>query len=363
MLRKKQKIQVCLNDAERVKLRGIAQHRLSHYKLNCKIAKILLKADHDANNINIVEIADEIGYTKKTVTKIIRSYRDKGLDGILKQQPTFYFKLRKKDRIQLQNLLKQNVTYSWNYDHAKILLTADSVGKNSKSCEIILEDVVKQMGTSRQTVRKVCNQYMSAGLENVLNVTAHRSLTPFRNYPIKLNSKERSWLKNIIETTKRQSIRRRALILLNADENGLNLHNSDIIERVGTNLGTIRLVCQRYAERGIDDAILCRCRDISEPAPKKIKSTKPKFYDINLKSDERQFLQQVIQSQNVTTGRINRARILLQVDNSCGTAGSNEIASAIGVRGATVYNICRRYRNEGIEAAINHKSLAGSKKT
>jgi transposase len=54
---------------------------------------------------------------------------------------------------------------------------------------------------------------------------------------------------------------------------------------------------------------------------------------------------------------------LLQVDKSRGSAKSLEIARSIGVRDATIYNICRRYRNEGMEAAVNHKSFAGSRKT
>ncbi|MDR2438257.1 MAG: hypothetical protein LBE12_02650 [Planctomycetaceae bacterium] len=354
---------VHLKDKERSILQQIlndSQNNLNRYKRNRTIAQILLKADQDGNNADVSEIANESGCTKMTVTKTIRSYLEKGLNGILKQQTTSHFKLRKKDRNRLQELLKQDVTYSWNHDRAKILLAADI--SNTK---IVWDDIAKQTGAKRQTVRKICNNYMSKGLESVLNLTTHRSLIPFRNYPVKLNTEEQLWLKNIVKTTCREHIRRRALILLNADENGRNLHNSDIIERFNTNLESIRLVCKRYAERGVKEAVLCGCRNIFKPVQKRTRTVKPKprFYDINLKPEERQFLKQIVQSQNGTQGRINRARILLQVDKLRDSAKSIDIASSVGVRGATIYNVCRRYRNEGIEAAVNHKTFTDSKKS
>jgi transposase len=341
---------VHLGGNERLILQQILTDSKS-YKVNQKIARILLKADRDGNNMDISEISHTTGCTKMTVTKTIRSYLEKGLNGILKRQTTFRFKLCKNDRVRLQGLLKQDVTYSWNHVHARILLAADAF-----CTKIIWDEIVKQTGVSRQTVRKVCNNYMLKGLDSVLNLTTHRSLIPFRNYPVSLNTNEQSWLKNISETTCRKHIRRRALILLNADENGLNLHNSDIIEQLNTNLEAIRLVCKRYAEHGVEDAVLCGCRDISKPVPKRTRTSKPKFHDLNLKPDERKFLQQIINSQDGTPSRINRARILLQVDKSRGSAKSLEIASSVGVRDATIYNVCRRYRNEGIEAAVNHKT-------
>jgi transposase len=335
-----------------------SQDTLSRYKLNQKIAHILLKADHDGNNADVSEIANEIGCTKMTVTKMIRSYLEKGLNGILKQRQLFRFKLQRKDRNRLRALLKQEVTYSWNHTHAEILLAADVAGT-----EIIWEEIAEQTGVSGQTVRKVCNNYMLKGLDSVLNLTTHRSLIPFRNCPIRLNSDEQLWLKHIIETTCRESLRRRALILLNADENGRNLHNTDIVKLVGTTHETVRLICKRYAERGVKDTVLSGCGDISKPVQKRTRTQKPKFYDLCLKPEERKFLQQIINSQDGTPSRINRARILLQVDKSRGLTKSLDIARSIGVRDTTIYNICRRYRNEGIEAAVNHKTFAGSRKT
>jgi transposase len=326
--------------------------------LNQKVAQILLKSDCDGNNADVSEIAEASGCTKMFVTKTIRNYLETGLNGILKQQTTFRFKLRKKDRIQLEELLKHDVAYSWNHVHAKILLAADIAGT-----KIVCDDIAEQTGTRYQTVRKVCHKYMAEGLDAVVNLTTHRSLIPFRNYPVRLNVDEQLWLKNISETTCREHIRRRALILLNADENGRNLHNTDIIERFNTNLESIRVVCKRYAERGVKDAVLCGCRDISKPVQKRTETPKHKFYDICLKQDERQFLQQIISSQNGTRSRINRAKILLQVDGLSNAENCIEIASSVGVHDKTIYNICRRYRNEGIEAAVNHKSFAGSRKT
>jgi transposase len=352
---------VCLKDKERYLLQQIfndPQHPLNHYKQNKKIVKILLKADEDGNNADVSEIANEAGCTKMTVTKIILSYLEKGLNGILKQRQTFRFKLQKKDHNRLQELLKQEVTYSWNHTRAKILLAADVAGT-----EIVWDEIAGQTGADRTIVRKVCKKYMSKGLDSVLNLTTHRSLIPFRNYPIRLSSDEQLWLKNISETTCREHIRRRALILLNADENGRNLHNTDIVKLVGTNHETVRSICKRYEKHGVKETVLCGCDDISKPAQKRTRISKPKFYDINLKPDERQFLQQIINSQNGTPSRINRARILLQVDQLRDSAKSLEIASSVGVRDTTIYNVCRRYRNEGIEAAVNHKLFAGSRKT
>ncbi|MDR3196460.1 MAG: hypothetical protein LBU34_01210 [Planctomycetaceae bacterium] len=54
-------------------------------------------------------------------------------------------------------------------------------------------------------------------------------------------------------------------------------------------------------------------------------------------------MQQIINSQNGTPSRINRARILLQVDKLRDSAKSLEIASSVGVRNATIYNVYRRY--------------------
>ncbi|MDR2704150.1 MAG: helix-turn-helix domain-containing protein, partial [Planctomycetaceae bacterium] len=188
---------VCLKDKERSLLQQILndpQHHLNHYKQNKKIAKVLLKADEDGNNADVFEIANEAGCTKMTVTKIIRSYLEKGLNEILKQRQTFRFKLQKKDRNRLQELLKQEVTYSWNHTRAKILLAADVAGM-----EIVWDEIAEQTGADRKIVRKVCKKYMSEGLDSVLNLTTHRSLIPFRNYPIRLSSDEQLWLKNISE--------------------------------------------------------------------------------------------------------------------------------------------------------------------
>jgi transposase len=150
---------------------------------------------------------------------------------------------------------------------------------------------------------------------------------------------------------------------LNADENGRNLHNTDIVKLVGTTHETVRLICKRYAERGIKDTVLSGCRDISKTVQKRTRTQKPKFHDINLRPEERQFLQQIIDSKDGTSSRINRARILLQIDKSRGSTKSLEIASNIGVHDTTIYNVCRRYQSGGIEAAVNHKSFAGSRKT
>jgi transposase len=277
---------VRLKNKERLILRQIlndSPNNLNRYKLNQKIAQILLKADHDGNNADVSEMAKESGCTKMTVTKTIRSYLEKGLNSILKQQTTFRFKLRKKDRNRLHDLLKLEVTYSWNHTRAQILLTADASGT-----EIIWDEIAEQTGADRKIVRKICKKYMLEGLDSVLNLTNHRSLIPFRNYPVKLSYDEQLWLKNISETTCREHVRRRALILLNADENGRNLHNTDIAELVGTNHETVRLVCKRYGDRGVKDTVLCGCRDIFKPAPKRTRTSKQKIYDVNLKSEERQ---------------------------------------------------------------------------
>jgi transposase len=244
-----------------------SQNNFNRYKRNQKVAQILLKADHDGNNADVSEIANTIGCANLIVTKTIRIFLDKGLNGILKQPATFRFRLRKKDRKLLQELLNQDVTYSWNYTRAQILLAADIAGT-----EISWDDITEQTGISRQTVRKICTKYMSEGLDAVLNLTTHRSLIPFRNYPIRLSSEEQLWLKNISETTYREHIRRRALILLNANENGRNLHNTDIVKLVGTNHETVRSLCKRYAKYGVKEAVLCGCSDISKPVQKRTRT-------------------------------------------------------------------------------------------
>jgi transcriptional antiterminator len=63
---------VCLKSKERSLLQQIlngSQDKLSCYKLNQKIAQILLKADHGGNNADVSEIAYETGCTKIIVTK------------------------------------------------------------------------------------------------------------------------------------------------------------------------------------------------------------------------------------------------------------------------------------------------------
>lgn len=77
---------------------------------------------------------------------------------------------------------------------------------------------------------------------------------------------------------------------------------------------------------------------------------------MKLKQSEKKFLQQYARKGNKSARALKRATILLFLNN--GETGDS-IAQKLDVNRDTVYNVKKRYVNEGIEAALHDKPRSG----
>jgi len=78
---------------------------------------------------------------------------------------------------------------------------------------------------------------------------------------------------------------------------------------------------------------------------------------IKLKSKEVKILKELISKGTEKARKITRCRILLLYNDN---QSKMAIASALSIDQSTIYNTCRRYLLEGLEAAINEKPRPGT---
>lgn len=95
---------------------------------------------------------------------------------------------------------------------------------------------------------------------------------------------------------------------------------------------------------------------------------RPKVYHIRLTDDERALLNKTIRDKKTCKTILKRCQILRDLDEVTGTGQTHQqIAHAYAVCPATVANIIKLYRFEGIDRAIryhlNPKSCAARRKT
>lgn len=91
---------------------------------------------------------------------------------------------------------------------------------------------------------------------------------------------------------------------------------------------------------------------------KRSKSTPTNIkYVVNLTSEERATLQQLLRSGRPSTRRVARARILLKADDGLTDA---DVAAAVEVGIATVHRIRQRCVEEGVEAALAERPRSGA---
>ena len=83
-----------------------------------------------------------------------------------------------------------------------------------------------------------------------------------------------------------------------------------------------------------------------------------KQFRVNLKEQERQKLQKIVRSGKEKARKITGGRILLLADGPDGKTDP-EISDALNVCLATIFNIRRRYCQEGLERAIGEGARSG----
>lgn len=83
-----------------------------------------------------------------------------------------------------------------------------------------------------------------------------------------------------------------------------------------------------------------------------------KSYRVHLSKEERQRLKAIVQSGKNKARKITRCRILLLADETEGKT-DKEISDALNVCLATLFNVRRRYCQEGLENAISEKARSG----
>jgi transposase len=84
-----------------------------------------------------------------------------------------------------------------------------------------------------------------------------------------------------------------------------------------------------------------------------------KRYVVTLTDEERAQLLALTQKGRVAARRLTRAHILLQADAG---ATQDAIAAALHIGRATVVRICRRFIEEGLEAALRDRSRPGAQR-
>ena len=83
-----------------------------------------------------------------------------------------------------------------------------------------------------------------------------------------------------------------------------------------------------------------------------------KQFRVELSEQERQQLQKIVRFGKDKARKITRCRILLLADGP-NSKTDQEISDALGTCLATVFNIRRRYSEEGLERAINEDARSG----
>jgi transposase len=83
-----------------------------------------------------------------------------------------------------------------------------------------------------------------------------------------------------------------------------------------------------------------------------------KQFRVNLNEQERQTLQKIVRSGKDKARKITRCRILLLADGGRGKT-DKEISDALQVCLATIFNIRRRYCQQGLESAIGEGARSG----
>lgn len=83
---------------------------------------------------------------------------------------------------------------------------------------------------------------------------------------------------------------------------------------------------------------------------------KPKKYRVKLSEVERNELRALTRKGKHSAAMVKRANILLSLDESCGEVRKQmEIAQQLSTTPATIYNVSRRYFEEGLRAAIERR--------
>lgn len=83
-----------------------------------------------------------------------------------------------------------------------------------------------------------------------------------------------------------------------------------------------------------------------------------KQFHVQLSEHERVRLQKIIRSGKDKARKITRCRVLLLADGPTGKT-DREISDALNVCPATIFNIRRRYSQEGLERAIGERTRSG----
>jgi len=86
---------------------------------------------------------------------------------------------------------------------------------------------------------------------------------------------------------------------------------------------------------------------------------RPQKYKFRLSEKRRTELQKILKEGTLTEKQTMRAEILIEMDNlyyfRCEMRPQDIIASRCGVSTTTVYSVCKKYVEEGLNAAINRK--------
>ena len=342
---------VVLSDAERQWLHSVLNDPKSS-KRNAKLAEILLLADSDGKNADATQISLGVGVSLGMVMRTLRSYDKSGLDMLPNQPRLFCFRLADKDRDTLHKLLRQETRNTWRRNRVLVLLRADQVGPMT-GCK----NIGKSTNVHPQTVRRVCKRYMKSGLDAALNLANRRA------FQVRLSADERKTLLQLVSGNCTKQIRKRAVVLLNADENVSNKSNKEIAAIASVSIVTVTKICKHFVASGLKQLLTSRLgntdpRRFSQGKSKnRSNGKKRKIVPIFLTRQERLVLQRTVAENLSGKGRIQRAQILLKIDEFGETKSFREIARGFDVCVNTVCQTYFRYVNNGVWKAIDHEQM------
>jgi transposase len=207
---------------------------------------------------------------------------------------------------------------------------------------------------------------MESGLDAILSWINRRPIRSRRCFPVRLNLDERQKLQRLLESDHPKWVRQRAAILLHADENVSVKCNKEIAAITDTVMSTVTKTCRQFVELGLEQTFARR------QSPKQSfrhlptsEKTQPRYSgksvaSISLTPQERTALQKIVTENNSAKGRIKRAQILLTIEDFAGKKSFQKIAEMLNVNVYTVSHTYRRFIQNGVKHAVDHKHMTFS---
>lgn len=302
-----------LSDEERAWLQEVVKERRGSAG-RIRRAKILLYIDSQSDNVDRHHIAHLYGVSVETVNRICSRYFRDGLRAVVfASRFTEQVELSDEERSVLCNILVDPSSPKYSIKTVRILLAADSQGKNAD-----IREIAAQAGVHYITALKTIAGFKKKRLEVVLKVP-----DLFRFF---LRNEDRVCLQELLERKKGNPIpgswkHKRILVLLDADKSGPKISFETVSKSTGVGKCTVRKICRNYMSSGLSSVVNLNSHRYVKPK---------RLHVVRLDTNCRERIEKI-----ATTSRskqfVQRAEILLFADENGPNLHNNEIAACVGV--------------------------------